>query len=193
MSSVSPARKQYLEFKQQFPDAIVMYQVGDFYETFDEDAYITARELQIVRTTRTYNKSKERVPLAGIPTHALDNYVGKLVQRGYKVAIVDQVGEVTKGRDVVERAVSRILTAGTLSEPNLLPTRQNNYLVAIASKHAQTALAAVDVSTGEFMVTWFAPDELPVALDAELQRLQPVECLLVEGQQQKVSIFPPGQ
>src|SRR5256885_15435291 len=108
MSSVgiSPARKQYLEFKKQFPDAILMYQVGDFYETFDEDAYIASRELQIVRTTRSYGKGRERVPLVGIPLHALDNYVGKLIQRGYKVVIVEQVGEVTKGRDVVERAVT---------------------------------------------------------------------------------------
>ena len=90
--TISPARKQYLEMKKQFPDAILMYQVGDFYETFDEDAYITSRELQIVRTTRSYGKGKERVPLAGIPLHALDNYVGKLIQRGYKVVICEQVG-----------------------------------------------------------------------------------------------------
>ncbi|MBA2677189.1 MAG: DNA mismatch repair protein MutS [Ktedonobacteraceae bacterium] len=190
MSSLSPARKQYLEFKKQFPDAILMYQVGDFYETFDEDAYITARELQIVRTTRSYSKGKERVPLAGVPLHALDNYVGKLVQRGYKVVICEQIGEVTKGRDVVERAVTRILTAGTLSEPNLLPSRQNNYLVAIAPGRAQTGLAAVDVSTGEFSITWFTPDELPIALDAELQRLAPVECLLMEGNDPQAYQFP---
>jgi DNA mismatch repair protein MutS len=189
-SSVSPARKQYLEFKKQFPDAILMYQVGDFYETFDEDAYIAARELQIVRTTRSYSKGKERVPLAGIPIHALENYLGKLVQRGYKVAVCNQVGEPTKGRDVVERAVTRVLTAGTLSEPNLLPTRQNNYLIAIASGRSQTGLAAVDVSTGEFNVTWFAPDDLPVALDAELQRLHPVECLLMEGNNKEAYQFP---
>jgi len=190
MSTLSPARKQYLEFKKQFPDAILMYQVGDFYETFDEDAYIAARELQIVRTTRSYGKGKERVPLAGVPLHALENYVGKLVQRGYKIVICEQVGEVTKGRDVVERAVTRILTAGTLSEPNLLPARQNNYLVAIATGRTQTGLAAVDVSTGEFSVTWFTPDELPIALDAELQRLAPVECLLLEGSNKQAYQFP---
>ena len=111
--------------------------------------------------------------------HALENYVGKLVHRGYKVAICDQVGEV--GRGIVDRAVTRILTAGTLSEPNLLPARQNNYLVAIAPARAQTGLAAVDVSTGEFLVTWFAPNELPAALEAELQRLAPSECLVIEG------------
>src|SRR5438270_7077083 len=175
----SPARRQYLQMKSQYPDAILFYQVGDFYETFDEDAHIAARVLQIVLTKRSYDKGEEKVPLAGIPLHALDNYVGKLIQQGYKVAICEQVGEVGKG--LVERAVTRILTAGTLSEPNLLPARQNNFLVAIASGRTQTALAAVDVSTGEFRVTWFAPDELPAALEGELQRLAPTECLLVEG------------
>ena len=177
--TVTPARKQYLDIKSQYSDAILLYQVGDFYETFDNDAIIAARELAIVLTYRSYGQ--EKVPLAGIPVRSLDNYLGKLTAHGYKVAVCEQVGEVTKGRDVVERAVTRILTAGTLSEPNLLPARQNNYLVAIATGRTQTGLAAVDVSTGEFTVTWFAPDELPIALDAELQRLVPVECLLVDG------------
>ncbi len=184
----SPARKQYLQIKSQYPDAILMYQVGDFYETFDEDAYTTSRELQIVLTSRSYGVDGDRVPLAGIPLHALENYVGKLVARGFKVAICDQVGEVGKG--IVERAVTRILTAGTLSEPNLLPVRLNNYLVAIASGRMQTGLAAVDVSTGEFLVTWFPREELPVALDAELQRLAPVECLLLEGSATDAYQFP---
>ena len=218
----TPARRQYLQMKSQYPDTLLFYQVGDFYETFDEDARIAARELQIVLTARHYGD--ERVALAGVPLHALENYVGKLIARGYRVAICDQVGDVPN-KGVVERAVTRILTAGTLSEPNLLPTRQNNYLVALAQgapvsmgekrgmsaatgrrekarandlarqdtlqssppastlekKHVQTGLAVVDVSTGEFSVTWFSPDELPTALEAELQRLAPVECLVLEG------------
>ncbi len=183
----TPARKQYLRIKSEYPDAILLYQMGDFYETFDGDAHIVARELQIVETTRSMGEN-ERVPLAGIPVHALENYVGKLIARGYKVAICDQVGEVGKG--LVERAVTRILTAGTLSEPNLLPARQNNYMVAIAASAAQTALATIDVSTGEFLVTWFTPAELPVALEAELQRLTPAECLLIEGTQADAYHFP---
>jgi len=182
----TPARRQYLQIKSQYPDAILMYQVGDFYETFDEDARIAAHELQIFLTKRDYGE--EKVPLAGIPLHALENYVGKLIARGYKVAICDQVGEVGKG--IVERAVTRILTAGTLSEPSLLPTKENNYLAAIASARAQTGLAAIDVSTGEFNVTWFTPDEMPAALEAELQRLAPVECLLVEGSRTDAYHFP---
>src|SRR6266571_8327382 len=114
---IKPSRVQYLQIKSQYADAILFYQVGDFYETYDEDAYVAARVLQIVLTKKTYGE--ERVPMAGVPLHALENYVGKLIQHGYKVAICDQVGEVGKG--LVERAVTRILTAGTLSEPNLLP------------------------------------------------------------------------
>src|SRR5712692_4854578 len=189
MSIPTPARRQYLQMKSQYPDYILLYQVGDFYETFDEDAYIASRELQIVLTARSYGDEK-RVPLAGIPIHALENYVGKLIRRGYKVAICDQVGEVGKGHQPVERAVTRILTAGTLSEPNLLPIRQNNYLAAIAPARTQSALATVDVSTGEFSVTWFTADELPAALEAELQRLVPSECLLVEGNRQDAYHFP---
>ncbi len=184
----TPARRQYLQMKSQYSDAILFYQVGDFYETFDEDARIAARELQIVLTQRSYGDDK--IPLAGVPLHALENYIGKLIHRGYKVAICDQVGEVGKGHQPVERAVTRILTAGTLSEPNLLPLRQNNYLAAIASGRTQTALAAVDVSTGEFIVTWFTQEELPAALEAELQRLVPSECLLAEGSRQDIYHFP---
>src|SRR5256884_322560 len=183
----TPARRQYLRIKSQYPDAILMYQVGDFYETFDEDARIAARELQIVLTSRKDGEDG-RVPLAGVPLHALENYVGKLVQRGYKVAICDQVGEVGKG--IVDRAVTRILTAGTLSEPNLVPAAQNKYVVVIAAAVPQSGLAAVDVSTGEFIVTWFTADELPGALEAELQRLVPSECLLLEGMRADAYQFP---
>jgi DNA mismatch repair protein MutS len=184
----TPARRQYLQIKSQYHDTLLFYQVGDFYETFDEDARIAARELQIVLTARHYGE--EQVPLAGFPIHALENYVGKLVARGYRVAICDQTSEVPN-KGVVERAVTRILTAGTLSEPNLLPARQNNYLAAIARGRAQTGLAAVDVSTGEFSVTWFGPEELPAALEAELQRLDPAECLVAEARQADIQ-WPVG-
>ena len=176
----TPARRQYLRIKSQYPDAILMYQVGDFYETFDEDARIAARELQIVLTSRKDGEDG-RVPLAGVPLHALENYVGKLVHRGYKVAICDQVGEV--GRGIVERAVTRILTAGTLSEPNLLPTRQNNYLVAIAPARAQTGLAAIDHIVGNVEELMSAPANL------SSPGLHQVNCQLPS--RQNCSVLPP--
>src|SRR2546421_7683008 len=135
---IKPSRVQYLQIKSQYADAILFYQVGDFYETYDEDAYVAARVLQIVLTKKTYGE--ERVPMAGVPLHALENYVGKLIQHGYKVAICDQVGEVGKG--LVERAVTRILTAGTLSGPNMASARENKFFVALSSRRPHTAPAA---------------------------------------------------
>src|SRR5437588_6717273 len=150
----APARRQYLRIKSQYPDSILMYQVGDFYETFDEDARIAARELQIVLTSRKDGEDG-RVPLAGVPLHALENYVGKLVQRGYKVAICDQVGEVGKG--IVERAVTRILTAGTLSEPNLLPRRRTINSLPFPPEPGRTALPPTVSSTANLTVPCSPP------------------------------------
>ncbi len=181
----TPARRQYLQIKAQHQDAILLYQIGDFYETFDEDAQIVARELQIVLTSREYGP--DRVPLAGVPLHAVDTYVGRLIARGYKVAICDQISE--PGRRLVERAVTRILTPGTLSEPGLVPPRQNNYLASVALSRDGTAagLAYVDVTTGEFAVTNLPNGSLPAALEAELHRLRPVECLVAERPDKKPS------
>ncbi|HEY7347376.1 MAG TPA: DNA mismatch repair protein MutS [Ktedonobacterales bacterium] len=175
----TPARRQYLQIKAQHQDAILLFQIGDFYETFDEDAHLVARELQIVLTSREYGAGN-RVPLAGVPVHALDTYAGRLIARGYKVAICEQVSE--PGKRLVDRAVTRILTPGTLSEPGLVPPRQNNYLAAVAlSRDGNTAgLAYVDVTTGEFAVASLPGGSVPIALEAELHRLRPVECLIAE-------------
>jgi len=179
----TPARKQYLAIKAQYPDAILLYQVGDFFETFDEDAHIAARELQIVLTQRDYGPD-EHVPLAGVPVHAVDTYVARLINRGYKVAICEQIGE-PHGR-LVERAVTRILTPGTLTEPGMIPPKQNNYLAAVFfDANSAAGLAYVDASTGEFAATSFAPETLPASLEAELHRLAPAECLIAEPQRER--------
>jgi DNA mismatch repair protein MutS len=176
----TPARRQYLQIKAQHQDAILLFQIGDFYETFDEDAQIVARELQIVLTSREYGPGN-RVPLAGVPVHALDTYAARLIAKGYKVAVCEQVSE-PNGKHITERAVTRILTPGTLSEPGLVPPRQNNYLAAVAfSRDGKSAgLAYVDVTTGEFAVTHFPSGAVPMSLEAEVHRLRPVECLLAE-------------
>ena len=184
----TPARRQYLDIKAQHQDAILLYQIGDFFETFDEDARIAARELQIVLTRRSYGPD-EIVPLAGVPIHALDTYSARLVARGYKVAICEQVSP--PGRGLVRREVTRILTPGTVVEPNMVPATQDNYLAAVVLESAGSkrrigtsggrpgaGLAYVDASTGAFACTQWTAQQVPDALLAELQRLAPAELLV---------------
>ena len=129
MTSQTPVRQQYLKIKQEHPDAILLFRMGDFYETFDEDARVASRELEIVLTSREMGKG-QRVPLAGIPYHALDGYLARLVKKGYKVAICEQIGD-TSANGLVERQVVRVVTPGTLTEPSLLDQSANNYLAAV--------------------------------------------------------------
>ena len=125
-----PIRQQYLRIKRQYPGAIVLFRLGDFYETFDEDAKLTSKELDIVLTSREMGKG-HRVPMAGIPYHALDNYLARLIHRGYKVAICEQVTKPGDTKGLVEREVIRVVTPGTIVEPNLLDSKANNYLASV--------------------------------------------------------------
>src|SRR5512136_2542749 len=124
----TPMRQQYLRIKKQYPGTIVMFRLGDFYETFDDDARLVAQVCDIVLTSRPVGKD-QRVPLAGVPYHAVDTYIARLLQAGHKVAIVEQVGEIP-ARGLVDREVVRIVTPGTVVEPALLDGRRNNYLVS---------------------------------------------------------------
>jgi DNA mismatch repair protein MutS len=119
MDDISPIRKQYLEIKRQYPHAILFFRLGDFYETFDQDAETAARELDIVLTSRSVAKGM-RIPMAGIPHHAAENYLARLIERGYHVAICEQVGEQPM-RGIFPRQVTRVVTPGTVVEPGLLP------------------------------------------------------------------------
>jgi DNA mismatch repair protein MutS len=177
-SKVTPIRKQYLEIKRQYPNAILFFRLGDFYETFDEDAEITARELDIVLTSRNVAKGV-RVPMAGIPYHAVDNYLARLIEKGYHVAICDQVGD-QPVKGLVPRKVVRVITPGTVVEPGLLPGEANNYLVSLVIEQNQAGVAYVDISTGEFAVTELKAQALEVTLRGELMRLHPAEILLSE-------------
>ena len=172
----TPIRRQYLRIKQQYPDVLVFFRLGDFYETFDEDAHIASRELSITLTSRQMGQG-QRYPMAGIPYHALDNYLAKLIDRGYKVAICEQVGDVALSRGLVERQVVRVVTPGTLVEPGLLDQKVNNYLVAVVAEGEEAGIAHVDVSTGEFNVAQVSTDEVA----SELARLRPSEILLPSG------------
>ncbi|MFC1878731.1 DNA mismatch repair protein MutS [Chloroflexota bacterium] len=184
---VTPVRQQYLEIKSQYPDDILFFRLGDFYETFDQDAEITARELDIVLTSRNVAKGV-RVPMAGIPYHALENYLARLIDRGYHVAICEQVGD-QPAKGIFPRKVMRVVTPGTIVEPGLLPGDANNYLACVVvsdvnaldakgpAAQGQVGVAFVDITTGEFSATELKATDVKNALRAELIRLRPAEIL----------------
>jgi DNA mismatch repair protein MutS len=180
---ITPIRKQYLEIKRKYPHAILFFRLGDFYETFDEDAETTSRELDIVLTSRNVAKGT-RIPMAGIPYHAVENYLARLIERGYHVAICEQVGE-QPVKGLFSRQVVRVVTPGTVFEPGLLPVDANNYLACILVEEDEdksiAGLSYVDISTGEFAVTEFSGEEILSSLVAELTRLNPVEILYPEN------------
>jgi len=179
----TPARQQYLDLKAQHPDAVLWFRMGDFYELFDDDAIVVSRELHLTLTSREFGHG-ERVPMAGVPHHASDAYLARLVRKGYRVAVAEQVSP--PGHGLVERAVTRVVTAGTAIEPNLLPARANNYLAAVVrgpagrggSAPEAYGLAYVDVTTGEFAVTEVRGETAAATLEGELGRLGPAECLV---------------
>lgn len=169
----TPVRRQYLQIKKQFPETIVFFRLGDFYETFDDDARIVSDVCQIVLTAREMGDGN-RIPLAGVPYHAADNYLAKLIQAGHKVAIVEQTTtEPVNG--LMEREVQRVITPGTVVEPNLLQDKANNYLAAIFILDGRAGIAHADITTGEFAATELDTRDLLMELD----RLQPAEVLML--------------
>ena len=179
MPKVTPLRQQYLDVKRQHPDAIVFFRLGDFYETFDEDAKITARELDIVLTSRPVSKGV-RVPMAGIPHHAVDNYLSRLIDKGYHVAICEQVANQPEN-GLVPREVVRVVTPGTVIEPSLLQHHQNNFLVSAFYQDNRAGMAYVDISTGEFAVTELFGKDIHNQIRSEFFRLTPSEILWPES------------
>ncbi len=176
---VTPIRQQYLDIKKKYPDTIVFFRLGDFYETFDGDAEITSRELDIVLTGRSVAKGN-RVPMAGIPYHAVDNYLSRLIDKGYHVAICEQVGtQPSKG--IFPREVVRVVTPGTVFEPALLKSDRNNFLAAVDCHEDRFGIAYVDISTGEFQTTETTSADPLNDLRSEIIRLNPAEVLCPES------------
>ncbi len=190
----TPIRRQYLDIKRRYPHAILLFRLGDFYEAFDQDAELCARELDLTLTSRPMGKNL-RVPLAGIPHHALDGYLAKLIAKGYKVAICEQTGDPSPSKGLLPREVVRVVTPGTVVEGNLLDERSNNYLAVLVpsvrrrsasaeasadpwtDRDAAAGLAYVDVSTGEFVAVETSLDEALL----EVERLQVAELVTAEG------------
>ncbi|NLW92395.1 MAG: DNA mismatch repair protein MutS [Syntrophomonadaceae bacterium] len=178
MVQYTPMLQQYLQIKNDYPDTILFFRLGDFYEMFFEDARIGSRELEIVLTAR--DGGEEKVPMCGIPYHALDNYLAKLVSRGFKVAICEQVEDPREAKGVVRREVTRVVTPGTVLEAGLLEDNRNNYLAAVIEENEIIGLAWADISTGEFRVSELEGPAAVSRLKSQLQRLSPAECLIRE-------------
>ena len=180
----SPLMQQYHAVKTRYPHALLLFRLGDFYELFYEDAILASRELQITLTSRNREKDQP-IPMCGVPYHAADGYIARLIRAGFKVAICDQMEQPGPGKKLVRREVVRVITPGTATDGSLLDARENNYLAAVA-RHlsgSPVALAFVDLSTGEFQSTEFAGTGAEEALRDELQILRPRETLLPRPQQ----------
>src|ERR1700757_2673822 len=171
----TPLMRQYAAIKKQHPNALLFFRLGDFYELFFEDAVIAARELQITLTSR--NKEKDQaIPMCGVPYHAAENYLSKLLRKGFKVAICDQMEDPRLAKKLVRREVTRGLTQGTALDGSI-GSEENNFLAALARASGTVGLAALDLSTGEFRATEFAGPEAERRVLEELQQLRPRELL----------------
>ncbi len=176
MTVITPMLKQYMRFKKKYKDAILLFRMGDFYETFFDDAKVASKVLGLTLTSRNHGRSED-IPLAGIPHHALDKYLGKLIKAGYKVAVCEQVEDPKKAKGIVKRDVVEVISAGTVLSDQLLEAKQNNYLAGIYINKGKLGFSMVDLSTGEFLVTE-APED---RLWAEIEKVKPSEVIVSEN------------
>jgi DNA mismatch repair protein MutS len=170
--NLTPGMRQYMNIKEQHPDCIVLFRMGDFYETFYQDAKTASKELDIVLTSR--GKDEKKAPLAGIPYHSIQPYLAKLIKKGYKVCLVEQIEDPKKAKGLVKRDVVRIITPGTLFDDFMLQNNLNNYIIALNKEKDDIAISLCDVSTGEFSVLRTTYDKL----DNELNKYSPSEIIL---------------
>ena len=186
IEDATPAMQQYLQTKKEYQDSILLYRMGDFYETFFEDAVRMSKELEITLTARDCGNVLGKIPLAGIPAKALDGYLEKLVQKNIKVAVCEQLEDPKFAKGIVKRGVTRVITAGTITESNLLDKNKNNYICALFKdeKSDNYGFAYTDISTGEFKVSQ-APYNLILS---ELARINPSE-IIAPSKQQKLMPF----
>ncbi|MFN6194545.1 MAG: DNA mismatch repair protein MutS, partial [Planctomycetota bacterium] len=175
-AAATPAMAQYHAQKQRHPDALLFFRMGDFYELFNDDAKLAAKTLGLTLTSRS--KGESAIPMAGVPARAVDGYLQRLVRAGHKVAICEQLQDPKEAKGVVESAVVRVVTPGTLTEDNLLDGKRDNHLAAIAFGRDRVGVAWVELSTGAFHVHECAPERL----GDELARIEPGELLLAEEQ-----------
>lgn len=177
-NTLTPMMKQYMAIKEQYPDCLLFYRMGDFYELFLEDAHIGARVLNITLTGKA-NGNGGRIPMAGVPYHAVDTYLAKLVKAGYKVAICEQLSPPNK-KGLVERDVVRIVTPGTMLDEKALSKNENNYIISLVTSNNVIAISTADLSTGYFSTAEIITSNIHNVLRDELARIAPTECILPE-------------
>ena len=178
MDKMTPAMRQYYEAKEKHRDALIFFRMGDFYESFGDDAKIIAKELEITLTSRGRDKEGEDMPLAGIPYHAVNSYLPRLIKKGYKVAICEQLEDPKNAKGVVKRGVVRVITPGTVIDSSLVSDQSNNYLMSVSGEGMEFGLSFLDVSTGEFLTTQFTDNQNYDRLTGEAARMKPAECIL---------------
>ena len=179
MAKTTPMMQQYLEIKSEYPDAILFFRLGDFYEMFMEDAVVAARVLDITLTSRNKGAAEE-IPLCGVPFHSCQPYVSKLVQNGHKVAICEQVEDPKQAQGIVKRAVVRVVTPGLVVDTDTLDPRRNNYLMPLLpDQNAGFGISCVDITTGEFRVTELLD---PESTAGEIISRDPAEVLMIDGE-----------
>ena len=192
MAADTPMIKQYKRIKAEYPDTILFFRMGDFYEMFFEDAEIASKALQITLTSRKSNKSSPDVPLCGVPYHAVDTYLARLIKQGFRVAICEQVEDPKKAKGIVKREVIRVVTPGTVLDASLLEAKENNFIAAVFSpafdgqtphsrRNQDIGLALLDLSTGEFQLGELSGDHKHQKLLDELERFMPKEILVPES------------
>lgn len=180
VQKLTPAMAQYEAIKSQYPDSILFFHIGDFYETFGPDAETVSRELDIVLTSRSRDGGGNRIPLAGVPCHAVEGYIARLVEKGYRVAIADQVEDPKASKGIVKREVVKVISPGMIMDEGLLPAGGARYLMTYAREPGslQSGLAFLDISTGEFFTTTFRDEDALQSTLSEVARYHPAECLV---------------
>src|SRR5437773_5724500 len=173
----TPLMRHYTAIKREHPTALLFFRLGDFYELFFDDAVLASKELQITLTSRNKEKGVA-IPMCGVPYHAAEGYISKLIRKGYRIAVCDQMEDPRFAKKLVKREVTRVITPGTATGSELLEPRENNYLAAVAEKNGAAALALADLSTGEFRATEFAGDGARAKLQEEMERAKPREVLV---------------
>jgi DNA mismatch repair protein MutS len=176
---LTPVMRQYRELKQKYPDTVLLFRIGDFYETFEADAELISRELEIVLTSRS-KSGDNRIPLAGVPFHSVDGYIAKLIGRGYRVAVCDQVEDPKTAKGIVKREIVRVITPGTVIDSSMVPSSAASYLMALCpdAKYGEWGIAFLDISTGEFFVTVTGYDSSFQNVISEIARYRPAECIV---------------